>query len=92
MVASGCRFILSDWFFICIQMILYVPLSWVRQIKNFGFTALIGDVIILGSLTYIVAFDSVVIGENGIHPIDFINTQSFPLFIGTAMFAYEGIW
>ena len=73
-------------------MVAYVPLAWVRRIKNFGFTALIGDVFILGSLAYIVSYDSVVIGERGIQPIVGFNTQSFPLFIGTAMFAYEGIW
>jgi amino acid permease len=92
MIVSNCKWILPDWFFICFQLLLYVPLSWVRRIKNFGVTALIADVFILIGLGYIFTYDLVLIGNEGVKNVPWMNLQSFPLFIGTAMFAFEGIW
>jgi proton-coupled amino acid transporter len=92
MITSDCKLILPDWFFICIQLLFYIPLAWVRRIKNFGITSLIADVFILGGLGYIFTYDLVLIGQDGTKDVAWINLQSFPLFIGTAMFAFEGIW
>jgi solute carrier family 36 (proton-coupled amino acid transporter) len=55
-------------------------------------TALIADVFILIGLGYIFTYDLVLIGNEGVKDVPWINLQSFPLFIGTAMFAFEGIW
>lgn len=92
MIVSNCQWILPDWFFILFQLAVYIPLAWVRKIKNFGITSLIADVFILAGLAYIFAYDLTVIGERGVQDIPWMNYQSFPLFIGTAMFAFEGIW
>ncbi|KAI8923811.1 transmembrane amino acid transporter protein-domain-containing protein [Entophlyctis helioformis] len=91
MIVSGCHWILPDWFFILLQLVLYIPLAWVRRIKNFGITSLIADVFILLGLGYIFVYDLTVIGETGIKQVSLINLESFSLFIGTAMFAFEGI-
>ncbi|KAK5668891.1 hypothetical protein QVD99_004668 [Batrachochytrium dendrobatidis] len=91
MVSSGCRIIWPDWVFILIQLAVYIPLSWVRRIKNFGITSLIADVFILLGLGYIFMYDLSVIGQTGIKPTAWINIESFSLFVGTAMFAFEGI-
>jgi proton-coupled amino acid transporter len=80
-----------DWFFILVQIFVYVPLSWVRRIKNFGVTALIADVFILIGLAYIISFDLVTISKHGFQHVPSINLKSFSLFVGTAMFAFEGI-
>jgi proton-coupled amino acid transporter len=92
MILSDCRWILPDWVFIFIQILIYIPLSWVRRIKNFGFTALIADAFILLGLGYIFFYDLVYISKNGAQQvIPWVNYQSFSLFIGTAMFSFEGI-
>lgn len=93
---SNCRITnddIPDWFFIFIQFLIYVPLSWVRRIKYFSFTSLIADVFILIGLTYVLYYDVINLLDAG-HPatdLKWINYDAFPLFIGTAMFAFEGI-
>ncbi|KAJ2994373.1 neutral amino acid transporter [Globomyces sp. JEL0801] len=91
MIASNCELILPDWFFILIQLLLYIPLAWVRKIKHFGITSLIADVFILVGLGYIFSFDVVKLAQEGFQPVPAFNPTQFPLFIGTAMFAFEGI-
>jgi proton-coupled amino acid transporter len=88
---TQCRIVLPDWIFILIQLLIYIPLAWVRRIKNFGFTALIADVFILLGLAYIFFYDFVKLSKSGIQDVPLINTDSFSLFVGTAMFAFEGI-
>eukprot|EP00842_Homolaphlyctis_polyrhiza_P006311 jgi/Hompol1/6681/HPOL_005045-RA len=91
MLVSGCKWILPDWCFILLQLVLYIPLAWVRRIKNFGITSLVADVFILLGLAYIFVYNLIVIGETGVKPVSWINLESFSLFVGTAMFAFEGI-
>lgn len=83
---------LPDWVFVLSQLPLYVPLALVRKIKNFGITSLIADVFILAGLGYIFCYDLYQIGTYGAYDVPWMNTKSFPLYIGTAMFAFEGIW
>lgn len=92
MIVSDCRYILPDWVFIVVQLALYIPLAWVRKIKNFGITSLIADVFILAGLGYIFVYDLYLIGQKGVESVPWMNSEKFPLFIGTAMFAFEGIW
>lgn len=92
MILSSCRIVLPDWVFILFQILVYIPLAWVRRIKNFGLTALIADAFILLGLGYIFSYDIFSLSQNGPKDIiPWINLQSFPLFIGTAMFSFEGI-
>jgi proton-coupled amino acid transporter len=92
MLSTNCKFILPDWVFILFQILIQIPLSWVRKLKRFGISSLVADVFILLGLAYIFSFNASVIYEKGAQPITLINLQSFPLFIGTAMFSFEGIW
>ena len=91
MIASDCHWIFPDWVFILVQLLLYIPLAWVRRIKNFGITSLIADVFILLGLGYIFSFDLTIIAKSGFKDVPWINLDSFSLFVGTAMFAFEGI-
>ncbi|KAI9094428.1 transmembrane amino acid transporter protein-domain-containing protein [Phlyctochytrium arcticum] len=92
MIVSDCGAIWPDWVFILIQIVAYIPLSWVRKIKHFSITSLIADVFILAGLAYILYFDVFTISTHGVaKDIVYFNSQSFPLFVGTAMFAFEGI-
>ncbi|KAJ3033417.1 neutral amino acid transporter, partial [Rhizoclosmatium hyalinum] len=92
MLTSNCTLILPDWIFILLQITIYVPLSWVRKIKTFSITSLIADVFILLGLSYIFVYDVSVLATTGpAHDIIWFNLESFPIFIGTALFAFEGI-
>ncbi|KND00671.1 uncharacterized protein SPPG_03794 [Spizellomyces punctatus DAOM BR117] len=92
MIVSDCQLIWPDWAFIIIQLVVYVPLSWVRRIKHFSITSLIADVFILLGLAYILYHDVFVVSTRGpAKDLVWFNSQSFPLFVGTAMFAFEGI-
>ncbi|KAI8619714.1 transmembrane amino acid transporter protein-domain-containing protein [Chytriomyces sp. MP71] len=92
MLVSDCTIILPDWLFIVFQILIYVPLAWVRKIKFFSLTSLIADVFILAGLLYIFYQDVFVLATTGpAHDIIWFNLESFPIFIGTALFAFEGI-
>jgi proton-coupled amino acid transporter len=92
MNVSGCQWDWPDWVFILIQLALYIPLSWVRKIKHFSLTSLIADVFIMGGLGYVLYFNINSLAHNGVGPdIVHFNWEKFPLFIGTAMFAFEGM-
>ncbi|KAJ3040130.1 neutral amino acid transporter [Rhizophlyctis rosea] len=91
-IVSNCTWDLPDWFFIVLQLAIYIPLSWVRKIKHFSHTSLIADVFIIAGLSYIFYHDFFVVSKNGAAPgLVWFNLESFPLFVGTAMFAFEGI-
>ncbi|KAJ3216486.1 neutral amino acid transporter [Clydaea vesicula] len=72
--------------------LIFIPLSWVRKIKHFGLTSLIADVFIVLGLGYIFYYDLTVLFTSGpAKDIMWINYDSFPLFVGTALFSFEGI-
>jgi proton-coupled amino acid transporter len=77
---------------VLLQAILFVPFSLVRKIKEFSITSFLGDLFILIAIGFIIGCDTFIISENGINPnITQFNLQKFPTFLGTAIFAYEGI-
>jgi amino acid permease len=84
--------IIPDWVIITAQVLIYIPLSWIRKIQNFSITSLVADVFILIGLVYIISSDLFIISSNG-HSNNYtlFNSDKFPLFLGTAIFAYEGI-
>lgn len=78
--------------FILFQLVLFLPLSLTRKISKLGFFALIADVFIFMGLIYIYSESAFHLIENGVSSkIQYFNSKSWPLFIGTAVFAYEGI-
>ncbi|KAI9324101.1 transmembrane amino acid transporter protein-domain-containing protein [Zopfochytrium polystomum] len=92
MIVSNCRWIVPDWYFILLQLALYIPLSWVRRIKHFHITSLVADLFILLGLAYIFFYDLSILATRGVsHDIVWLNWNGFSLCLGTAMFAFEGI-
>ena len=74
------------------QMIFFLPFSLLRDISKLGFTALVADAFILVGLLYLYYYDIYTIAnQGGIADIINFNRNDWTLFIGTAIFTFEGI-
>ena len=92
LAVSKCKSFIDIKFMVLLQLVIFLPLSLVRDISKLGFTALVADVFILLGLVYVFYYDIVTIAEqSGIADIKFFNPSTWTLFIGTAIFTYEGI-
>ncbi|CAO3614182.1 unnamed protein product [Cunninghamella blakesleeana] len=79
-------------YLIIVQIIIFVPIAMIRKIQKLSSFALIADLFILLGLIYLYYFDFFTLATEGIADVEwFINTKDFGLFIGTAIFTYEGI-
>ncbi|TFK28153.1 vacuolar amino acid transporter 4 [Coprinopsis marcescibilis] len=89
---TDCLKLIPVQYFILAQLVVFVPLALVRDIAKLSSTALIADVFIFAGLGYIFKSELGLIAERGIAPdIKLFNHKDFPLFIGTAVFSFEGI-
>ncbi|OJD14479.1 hypothetical protein AJ78_05163 [Emergomyces pasteurianus Ep9510] len=92
LAVSKCKTFIDIKFMILIQLIVFLPLSFIRDISKLGFTALIADVFILMGIVYLYAYGIETIVDNGgVADIKPFNPMSWTLFIGTAIFTYEGV-
>ncbi|KAG0339185.1 neutral amino acid transporter [Podila horticola] len=78
---------------IAIFFVILVPFTLIRNISKFGPSALIADLCIIVGLVYLYAYDikELVIHQGAPTTLQLFNKQDFGLFIGTAVFSYEGI-
>ncbi|ODQ68041.1 hypothetical protein NADFUDRAFT_11035, partial [Nadsonia fulvescens var. elongata DSM 6958] len=76
---------------IIIQLLIFMPLSMVRNLARLSGTALIADLFILIGLVYLYYWSGSVLVREGIADIKMFNQDSWTLFIGTAIFTFEGI-
>ncbi|KAJ1820211.1 hypothetical protein LPJ60_003336 [Coemansia sp. RSA 2675] len=88
---TDCRFNYSPTFWVLAQLLAYIPLAWVRRIKQFAPFALAANVFIMLGLGYVLAFDVSSISLHGLADIVQYNPLRFPLLVGTAVFAFEGV-
>jgi solute carrier family 36 (proton-coupled amino acid transporter) len=77
--------------FILMQMLIFLPFSLFRDIGKLGFTALIADAFIIIGLAYLFYYDVLTLDTKGLADITLFNKQDWTLFIGTAIFTFEGI-
>ncbi|EPX72604.1 vacuolar amino acid efflux transporter Avt3 [Schizosaccharomyces octosporus yFS286] len=77
--------------FIFLQFLVFVPLSMVRKISKLSATALIADAFILLGILYLYFWDVFTLATKGIADVVLFNRTDFSLFIGVAIFTYEGI-
>ncbi|CAD1780622.1 similar to Saccharomyces cerevisiae YKL146W AVT3 Vacuolar transporter, exports large neutral amino acids from the vacuole [Maudiozyma barnettii] len=78
--------------YIILQAIIFIPLSLTRNIAKLSGTALIADLFILLGLLYVYYYASYHVVTNGIaQSIILFNKKDWSLFIGTAIFTFEGI-
>ncbi|CAO3671052.1 unnamed protein product [Rhizopus stolonifer] len=89
---SQCQFQIPLPYLILGQMAIFVPLAMIRKIQKLSAFALVADLFILVGLVYLYYFDFFILSHQGIADVEWvINYSSFPMFIGTAVFTYEGV-
>lgn len=81
-----------------ILAIFLIPLVLIRNIAKLSPTALLSDVLIIGGLIVLLAYDFVNIFEDGITSPKsgpgiywIFNSTNFSVFVGTAVYSFEGI-
>ncbi|KAG0278801.1 neutral amino acid transporter [Linnemannia exigua] len=80
-----------SYFFVLIQLVVFIPLALIRNIARLSFTAVVADVFICFGLVYLYYFDIFTLATNGLSDVVLFNPKDFALFIGTAVFTFEGI-
>ncbi|CAO3596757.1 unnamed protein product [Absidia cylindrospora] len=89
---SNCEIRAPMSYLILSQIAVFVPLAMIRKIQKLSAFALIADIFILLGLIYLYYYDFFTLATHGIGNVEWgINTKSFPMFIGTAVFTYEGV-
>lgn len=69
-------------FFIIIQLVVFLPLSLVRDLTKLSSTALLADAFILAGLIYIFSSEISIIADRGFAEVQLFNPKDFSLFIG----------
>ena len=92
LAVSKCKTYIDIKFMVLMQLIIFLPLSLIRDISKLGFTALIADVFIMLGLIYLYYYDiSTIVEQGGVSDITTFNPSTWTLFIGTAIFTFEGV-
>ncbi|CRG88008.1 Vacuolar amino acid transporter 3 [Talaromyces islandicus] len=92
LAVSKCMTYIDIKYMVLMQLIIFLPLSLIRDISKLGFTALIADAFIMLGLIYLFYYDiSTIVDQKGVSDIIPFNANSWTLFIGTAIFTYEGV-
>ncbi len=92
LAVSDCRTWIDIKFMVLMQLIIFLPLSLIRDISKLAFTALVADFLILLGLIYLYYYNIFTIVTNhGVADIINFNSHDWTLFIGTAIFTFEGI-
>ncbi|KAI1483702.1 hypothetical protein K445DRAFT_384821 [Daldinia sp. EC12] len=77
---------------ILLQLVLLIPLAFIRNIAKLGPVALLADACILLGVTYIYYYDFAHLASDGIHEsVVLFNPAKYTLTIGAAIFTFEGI-
>ena len=91
MAVTDCRTYIPIALLIFAQIFFYLPLAMFRNIHKLSGTALIADAFILIGIIYIAYLEIGHLNTYGLGDIKLFNETKFPLLIGTAVFAFEGV-
>ena len=91
LAVTKCKTVIPITWLIIMQMVVFLPFSLLRDIEKLGFTALIADAFIVIGLAYLFYFDIFTLSTEGLADIVMFNKKDWTLFIGTAIFTFEGI-
>ncbi|KAJ7707318.1 transmembrane amino acid transporter protein-domain-containing protein [Mycena rosella] len=88
---THCMKLIPIHYFIMIQVVVFLPLVLIRDLAKLSSTALIADGFILIGLVYIFGSEISIVAERGIADIQLFNPRDFSLFVGVAVFSFEGV-
>jgi proton-coupled amino acid transporter len=91
LAVTNCKTLIPITWLIIMQMVVFLPFSLLRDIGKLGFTALIADAFIVIGLAYLFYYDILTLNTEGLADIIMFNQKDWTLFIGTAIFTFEGI-
>jgi proton-coupled amino acid transporter len=92
LAVSDCQTDIEVKWLILFQSLVFLPFSLLRDISKLAFTALVADALILLGLLYIYYYNFLTIAHlHGFSDIVNFNPKDWTLFIGTAIFTFEGI-
>ncbi len=92
LAVTDCRVRIDIGFIVLMQIIIFLPLSLFRDINKLGFIAVLADLFILVGLVYLYYIDIFTLAVNhGVADIANFNPRDWTLFIGTAIFTFEGV-
>ncbi|KUI60793.1 Vacuolar amino acid transporter 3 [Cytospora mali] len=91
LAVSDCQTNIQVKWLILMQMIIFLPFSLFRDINKLSFTAFIADAFIILGLGYLFYYDVLTLDKFGLADIILFNKNDWTLFIGTAIFTFEGI-
>ncbi|ETS79586.1 hypothetical protein PFICI_09439 [Pestalotiopsis fici W106-1] len=91
LAVSKCSTYIPITYLILMQMVIFLPFALFRDIGKLGFTALIADAFIVLGLAYLFYYDVLTLSSEGLADIILFNERDWTLFIGTAIFTFEGI-
>lgn len=91
LAVTDCKTVVPIKWLIIMQMLVFLPFSLLRDISKLGFTALVADAFIVIGLAYLFYYDVFTLSTEGLSDIIMFNQKDWTLFIGTAIFTFEGI-
>lgn len=92
LAVSDCRSFIDIKLMVLMQLIIFLPLSLVRDITKLGITALVADAFIVLGLIYLYYYDiRTLVVNHGLSDVVNFNSNDWTLFIGTAIFTFEGV-
>ncbi|KAF2672036.1 hypothetical protein BT63DRAFT_476852 [Microthyrium microscopicum] len=92
-VSHNPRPAVTTYLLIGIQLLVVIPMAFIRNVSKLGGAALLADVFIMFGLTYIYYYDiATIVSLHGINStVQMFNPRDFTLTIGSAIFTFEGI-
>lgn len=78
-------------YYVIFETIFFVPMSLIRNITKLSLAALLANVFILSGIATILFYTTKDLVDNGPAEILMFNSDNWSLFIGVAIFAFEGI-
>lgn len=78
-------------YFVIFETICFAPMSLIRNITKLSLAALLANVFILSGIATIVFYAAKDLIKNGPAEVKYFNSSDWSLFIGVAIFAFEGI-
>ena len=76
---------------IFLQLLIFLPLSLYRNLNNISYVVYIADLFIVLGLIYLYYYGISTLATSGVADIVPFNQNTWTLFLGTAIFTFEGI-